>query len=40
MGSAKPPPNLQSGDIVTLSSIDLEFAIEILYEGVVFEVEE
>ena len=28
------------GDIITLSSIELEFPIEILYEGVVFEVEE
>jgi Uma2 family endonuclease len=27
-------------DIVTLSSIDFEFPIEMLYEGVVFETEE
>ncbi len=29
-----------AGDIVTLSSIELEFPIELLYEGVVFETEE
>lgn len=29
-----------AGDIIALSSIELEFPIEILYEGVVFEIEE
>ena len=28
-----------AGDIITLSSIELEFPIELLYEGVVFETE-
>ncbi|NMG09453.1 Uma2 family endonuclease [Brasilonema sp. UFV-L1] len=28
-----------TGDIITLSSIELEFPIELLYEGVVFETE-
>jgi hypothetical protein len=28
-----------AGDIITLSSIEFEFPIELLYEGVVFETE-
>jgi Uma2 family endonuclease len=30
----------QAGDTITLSSIEFEFPIELLYEGVVFEIDE
>lgn len=30
----------QAGDTITLSSIEFEFPIELLYEGIVFEVDE
>jgi hypothetical protein len=29
----------QAGDTITLSSIEFEFPIELLYEGVVFETD-